>query len=124
METIRIANDLIAMFRQGKFLEAGERYWADDVLSIEPMTGDMARLRGKAAARAKGEWWVGAHEVHGVEIQGPYVNGDQCIIRFVMDLTVRETAKRSTLDELGIYTLKQGKIVEEKFFVTPAYFER
>ncbi|MBS0275091.1 MAG: nuclear transport factor 2 family protein [Proteobacteria bacterium] len=124
METIRIANEMIAMLRQGKFLEAGERFWAEDVLSVEPMTGEMAQLRGKAAAKAKGEWWTRAHDVHGVEIQGPYVNGDQFIVRFIMDLTVRETKQRSKLDELGLYTLRQGKIAEEKFFVTPAYFER
>ena len=51
MTTQDIAHDLVALCREGKFDQAGEKYWADDVLSVEPM-GDNAESRGKAAARA------------------------------------------------------------------------
>jgi len=80
MSTQEIAHDLVALCKQGKFDEAGEKYWADDVVSVEAM-GDMAESHGKQAARAKGEWWAGAHDVHGVEVEGPYVNGDEFAVR-------------------------------------------
>ena len=38
--------------KQGKFAESGEKYWADDVLSVEPM-GDSPESRGIDAARGK-----------------------------------------------------------------------
>jgi hypothetical protein len=60
-----IAADLTALCKAGKFDEAGEKYWADDVVSIEAMPGDMARIAGKAAVRGKGEWWAANNEVHG-----------------------------------------------------------
>ena len=117
MSTQDIATDLVALCRAGKFDEAGEKYWADDVLSVEP-AGDMAETRGKVAVRGKGEWWEGAHTVHAVEIAGPYVNGNQFAVRFTIDQTVKETGERGTMDEIGLYTLKNGKIAEERFFYT------
>jgi hypothetical protein len=62
-----IAADLVALCKAGKFDESGEKYWADDVVSIEAMPGDMARVAGKAAVRGKGEWWAANNEVHGFE---------------------------------------------------------
>jgi len=60
----------------------------------------MARIVGKAGVRGKGERWAANHEVHGAVIEGPYVNGDQ----------------RITMDEVRLYTLKDGLIAEEQFF--------
>jgi ketosteroid isomerase-like protein len=115
MNTQEIAHDLVSLCQQGKFDEAGEKYWADDVLSVEAM-GDDAESHGKAAARAKGEWWSGAHDIHGVEVEGPYVNGDEFAVRFVMDITVKETGQRNKMDEVAFYKLRDGKIAEERFF--------
>ena len=111
-----IAADLVALCKAGKFDEAGEKYWADDVVSVEAMPGDMARLTGKDAARAKGEWWATNHEVHAFEVTGPFVNGDQFAVGFKMDLTPKATGERTTMDEVGLYTVRDGKIAEERFF--------
>ncbi|MFZ2467225.1 MAG: nuclear transport factor 2 family protein [Parvibaculum sedimenti] len=113
--TKTIAEDFVTLCKAGKADEAGERYWADDVLSIEP-SGSMPPARGKEALHKKGEWWEGAHDVHRMDIDGPYVNGNQFIVRFTVDLTVKETGARMKMDETGLYTLKDGKIAEERFF--------
>jgi ketosteroid isomerase-like protein len=110
-----IANDLVAMCKAGQFDESGEKYWADDVVSLEPMPGDMARIQGKAGVRAKGEWWAANHEIHGVQVEGPYVHGDQFVVRFRMELTPKG-GERITMDEVGLYTIRDGKIAEERFF--------
>ena len=115
MKTQDVANDLVALWKQGKFAESGEKYWSDNVLSVEAM-GDNAEMRGKAAARGKGEWWEKAHDVHSVAVEGPYVNGDQFTVRFKMDVTVKDGGKRMTMDEIGLYTIRAGKIAEERFF--------
>tara|TARA_R110002074_G_scaffold47538_4_gene121805 strand:- start:2203 stop:2559 length:357 start_codon:yes stop_codon:yes gene_type:complete len=115
MNTQKIADDLIALCKAGKFDEAGEKYWADDVLSVEP-SGEAAAVRGKQAARDKGESWAGAHDIHSFDVGGPYVNGEQFVVRFTIDQTVKETGNRMTLDEVGLYTVKNGKIAEERFF--------
>jgi ketosteroid isomerase-like protein len=115
MTTQEIAHDLVAMCKEGKFAESGEKYWADDVVSVEAM-GENAESHGKAAARTKGEWWSNTHEVHSATVEGPYVNGDEFTVRFVMDLTNKESGQRMTMDEIALYRLKDGKIAEERFF--------
>ena len=115
MNTQEIAHDLVALCKQGKFDEAGEKYWADDVVSVEAM-GDNAESHGKEAARGKGEWWANNHEVHDTKVEGPYVNGDEFTVRFVMDITDKTNGQRVTMDEVALYRLKDGKIAEERFF--------
>jgi ketosteroid isomerase-like protein len=119
MSVSEVANGLVALCREGKFDEAGEIYWADDVVSIEAMEGDMARLQGKEAVRGKGEWWANAHDVHSSEVGGPYINGDRFAVRFTMDITNKESGQRMTMDEVALYVVKDGKIVEETFFYSP-----
>jgi ketosteroid isomerase-like protein len=114
-KTQQVAEDLVAMCKAGQFDESGEKYWADDVLSVEATPGDMHEIRGKAGVKAKGDWWAANHEIHSVEVEGPYVNGDQFAVRFKMDLTPKGGA-RIQMDEVGVYTVRDGKIAEERFF--------
>lgn len=122
MSTFDVADTLVSLCRQGRFLESGDALWGDDVVSVEPFTGDMATLKGREALRAKGEWWSGAHEVHAVTVSDPYVCGESFLVRFTFDLTVKETGERRTLDEFGVYDVKDGKVVAERFFVPKGYF--
>lgn len=115
MTTADIAKEFTAALKSGKFEDA-ERFWSDDVVSIEAMDGPMKEARGKAAVHAKGEWWTANHEVHKFETSGPFVNGDQFALRFVLDVTPKESGKRMQMDEVGLYTVRNGKIVEERFF--------
>jgi len=115
MSTQEIAHDLVSLCKQGKLDEARDKYWSDDVLSVEAM-GENAESHGKAAAKAKGEWWSTHHDVHGVEVEGPYVNGDDFTVRFIMDVTQKDKGRRIKMDEIALYHLKNGKIVEERFF--------
>jgi ketosteroid isomerase-like protein len=105
----------VALCREGKFEEAGEKYWADDVVSLEAM-GDMAESRGKASVKAKGEWWNSTFEVNETKVEGPYVNGDSFIVRFMMTTTNRESGEKASMDETALYRVKDGKIAEERFF--------
>ena len=115
MNTQEIATAFADLCKAGKFEEAGQQYWSDDIVSCEPMTGDMARLEGRAAVDAKGAWWYANHEIHSVKVEGPYVHGDQFILRFQMDVTPKDGA-RMLMDEMGVYSVAGGKVVEERFF--------
>jgi hypothetical protein len=118
MTVTDIANDLVALCKTGDFATPGEKYWADDVVSVEaggPPGMDPAS-HGKSAAAAKGEWWSNAHTINSTGVEGPWVNGDQFSVRFTMDITVKETGERRVMDEIALYTIKDGKIAEERFF--------
>lgn len=115
MDTKQLAKTFTGLCAEGKFDEAGERFWAANVVSREATSGDAATATGLAAVKKKGEWWVANHEVHGVTVEGPFVHGDRFVVRFTMDITPKGQS-RITMDEVGVYTVEDGKIVEESFF--------
>lgn len=114
MTTQDIAEDFVRLCKAGELDAAGTIYWSPDVVSIEP--GAAPPAHGIDAVKAKGEWWYANHEIHGVDVVGPFVNGDQFIVRFKMDVTPKASGERMQMDEDGLYTLRDGKIVEERFF--------
>ena len=117
MTTQEIADAFAALCKAGQWAEAGEQFWSDDIVSIEAMTGDMAVLKGRAAVKGKGEWWYSNHDIHSAKAEGPYVNGDQFALHFAIDVTFKQTGQRMQMEEFGLYTVRDGKVVEEKFFV-------
>jgi SnoaL-like domain len=116
MTTTELAKDFTELLKQGNDEGAAEKYNADDIVSHEAMEGPMAVCQGKDAVRQKGEWWRQNHELHGASVEGPFVNGNQFAVRLKYDVTPKATGEPVTMDEVGLYTVKDGKIIEERFF--------
>lgn len=116
MNTHDVATAFTDLCKAGKMDEAGTTFWAENVRSIEAYEGPMQIAEGIPALLGKGEWWYGAHDIHSIEVHGPMMNGDQFALRFVMDITAKETGVRQTMDEVALYTVADGKITEERFF--------
>jgi SnoaL-like domain len=115
MTTTETAKAFTEMLKAGDHEGAAKKFNAANIVSLEAMDGPMARVEGAAAVKAKSDWWYGAHEVHKSAATGPYINGDQFAVNFDVDVTVKETGQRMQMQEVGLYTVKDGKIVEEKF---------
>lgn len=115
MNTAELAKAFTDLLRQNNH-DGAAAYNADDIVSYEAMEGPMAVCTGKEAVKAKSEWWNANHEVHGGSVDGPYLNGNQFAVRFKMDITPKATGQRTTMDEVGVYTVKDGKVVEERFY--------
>jgi len=116
MTTREVAEKLVAYVKEGKDNLALEELYADDAVSLEAMEGPMARLEGKDAIRGKHQWWYDNHEFHGGDVQGPYVNGDEFIVQFSMDVTEKATGQRTQMTEAGKFTVRDGKIVQDAFY--------
>lgn len=119
METKQVAEEFTRLCKEGRLEEAGDRFWSDDIVSIEAMDGPMARCSGRKAVDAKGAWWTENHTVHSFATEGPYVNGDQFALQFTMDVTAKagdQAGQRWQMTEVGLYAVRGGKIVEERFF--------
>ena len=121
MSVADIANDLVALCREGKNLEAVDKYYADDIVSVESASGPgmPAEMKGIEAVRGKNEWWLSNHEVHSGEANGPYVGENQFAVEFVLDFTNKPSGKRMQMSEMALYTVKDGKIVHEHFYYNP-----
>ncbi|MHA7818857.1 MAG: SnoaL-like domain-containing protein [Erythrobacter sp.] len=113
MDTTQIARDFVKLLIED-YTEGYQAYWSDDIVSLEPRGGEEARCEGREALFAKHAWWDANAEMHSISLDGPYVHGDQFAIRFTMDVTM--DGERIKTSEIGLYTLKDGKIVEERFF--------
>ncbi len=121
MEPLQIGQRLVELCKQGKNLDAVEEFYDEDVVSVEAQApeGMPATTRGIAAVRGKHDWWTKNHEVHGGDARGPFVNGERFAVLFHHDVTPKIGAakgKRSTMDEIALYTVRDGKIVHEAFF--------
>ena len=53
MNTRELAKAFTDMCAKGELEAAGKKFWSDDIVSREPMTGDMAELRGRKAVEEK-----------------------------------------------------------------------
>jgi hypothetical protein len=115
MDTKQVAKLFTDLCAKGEFDAAGQKFWSDDVVSLEPMTGDMARVEGRKGVLGKGEWWYANHTVHDTKTEGPYVHGNQFAVRFYLDVTPKG-GQRTKMEEIALYTVANGKIVEERFF--------
>jgi ketosteroid isomerase-like protein len=115
MSVETVAKEFYAHCQAGKYDEA-EKLWSEDVVSLEASEGPMRETRGRAAAHAKGEWWYQNNEIHSAAVSGPYIHGDQFALRFEIDFTSKADGERKKMDEVALYSVKNGKIVEERFF--------
>jgi ketosteroid isomerase-like protein len=113
-----IANKLVNLCKQGKNDEALNTLYADDAVSVEAgMPPGMDPVaKGKAAIKAKGDWWLDNHEVHSAAVTGPWPHGELFIVGFQYDVTNKPSKQRFKMDEMALYTIKNGKIVREEFF--------
>ena len=117
MTTVEIANKLVELCKQGKHHEAKALY-ADDAVSVEAFAppGMDRTSTGLAAIRAKGEWWNANHEIHSAMVAGPWPFDDRFIVGFKFEVTHKPSGRRLTMEEMALYTIRDGKIVREEFF--------
>jgi hypothetical protein len=118
MTTMEIGKELVALCRMGKNQEAIDRFYSPNIESVEPvaMPGIGQTQKGIQAIKGKNQWWVDNHQIHESTVEGPYPHGDRFILRFKYDVTPKQSGKRMTVDETGLYTVQNGKVVKEEFF--------
>jgi ketosteroid isomerase-like protein len=113
-----VANELVILCRAGRNLEAIDRLYAADIVSIEPVGSEQmpAEMRGRDAIRRKNEWWFDTYEVHRADVHGPYVGEHQFAVSYDFDATDKATGQRTAMTEMALYTVQEGRIVREQFF--------
>jgi len=120
MSTLELGKTYVALCKEGKTEECLSTLFAADAVSVEagaPPGGDRTAT-GLEALRAKSKWWMDNHEVHKAEVTGPYPHDDRFAVHFTYDITNKPSRRRMTMDEVGLFTVADGKIVKEEFFYT------
>ena len=108
---------LVALCREGRFVDAVKTLYADDVVSVEAADyqGLGREMRGKEAVLRKNVDWLDANEVHGASVTGPFVGSDKFAVLYSFDSTRRTSRERVQFTEIAVYTVVDGKIVHEEF---------
>lgn len=118
MSNQEIAARLVEMCKAGQLEEAARELYAGNIVSIEGAAmGDIpARVEGLDGVLEKGAWWTANHEVHGMQVSGPFIGhrDDQFAVKFDMEVTPKG-GERIQMSEVALYTTKDGKIVQEEF---------
>jgi ketosteroid isomerase-like protein len=113
MTTEEIAKQVVHFTTKQAWREAVDALYAQDIVSVE--ADNSPEMRGLEAIYGKIDWWTKAMEVHDCKVSGPFVAHDRFVVQYDMDLTDRESGKRFQMSEVGVYTVKDGKIVREEF---------
>lgn len=119
--TQKVAQRLTDLCATGKNLDAINELYADNARHVEVMEGPgCARItEGKRSLLEKAEKFARTTTVHGASCGKPIVNGDQFVCDMSLDCTCSEgpmAGQRMNMKETALYTVKNGKITEGKFF--------
>jgi hypothetical protein len=116
--TAAVAAELVTLCRAGRNLDAIEQLYSPNIRSIEPVGSEQmpAEMQGLDAVRAKNQWWFDNHEIHRAEVNGPFVGDNQFAVQYSYDVTFKPTGQRSDGTEMALYSVEDGRIVQERFF--------
>ncbi len=112
-----IGASLVEMFNRGQLREIEEMWWSPRITSIEGMG---QAWDGRAAVEGKNAWWAQTNRMASGSAEGPYVGATGFSVKFHLEVEDKNTGQRTIMDEIGVYTVKDGKIVQEEFMYGPS----
>ncbi|MBO9447285.1 nuclear transport factor 2 family protein [Ruegeria sp. R14_0] len=122
-DLIEIGKTFVQALRDRRGLASVDELYAQDAQSIEAVVPPVRQFRitkGREAIKGKREDWLATHDIQELDIDGPYVHPPNRFgVRFKAEVTHKETGERMTLREIAVYSVAEGKIVLEEFFMMP-----
>jgi hypothetical protein len=116
--TATVAQELVALCREGRNLDAIEKLYSPNIVSVESVaTPNLPQeMTGIEAIRGKNVWWIENNDIHDARVHGPFVGENQFAVHYEFETTFKPTGQRSRMAEMALYTVEDGKIVREQFF--------
>ncbi len=94
-----------------------DKHWHPEFVSVE---GDGMDFKGRPAVEEKHRQWAETVTCHAVKAHGPYATPNGFCIRYELDAEAKDGSwPRMQMDEIGVYTIEDGKVVREEFFGRP-----
>lgn len=121
MDLKTMADTLVTACRTQQEASLLADHYHPDAVSVEAadFSGMGRETKGLEGIRGKHAWWDANFEVHGGEVGGPFLHGDdKFAVTFTMECTEKATGERMDMKEVAIYTVADGKIVREEFYGT------
>jgi ketosteroid isomerase-like protein len=121
MNAKEVGKKLVDYVNRGETHRALDELYSKDIVSVEAAGNpDMpAEMRGIDKIRGKNNWWFENNELHSSKAIGPFPHNDRFAVNYNFDVTPKAgpmAGKRFQMNEVAVYTVKDGKIVREEFF--------
>ena len=121
MTTKDVARKLVEFCSQGQFENAVKELYSPIIVSIEPDGAPVEEVRGLEEVIQKGQNFNSMVEAfHGMEVSDPVVADQFFSCSIKMEVTCKG-APRTTMEEICLYQVDNGKIIREEFFFTPMH---
>jgi hypothetical protein len=119
MDTEAVARRLVELCRAAQYEQAQRELYAEDAVSIEPAwapAGSLGNAKGLPAIFEKSRKFAeGLEAVHSAGCSDPVIAADWFSVAMTLDATFKGMG-RSTIEEICVYRVRDGKIVHEQFF--------
>ncbi len=121
MSAKEIGQKLVNFCNAGTPERAVTELYAESIVSIEPPSETDTQdsggvVEGMPALLEKHAWWDTNFDVHQSSAEGPYLgrNDNEFVVKFTLDATPLG-GERQHMEEVGIYTVDNGRVVREEF---------
>jgi ketosteroid isomerase-like protein len=122
-DLVKLGQVLVQAMRDRRGIAHVDDIYAENAESVEavvPPGRDVRIVRGRGAIKAKREDWVATHDIQKLDADGPYIHPpNRFAVRFEAEVTQKATGRQMTLREIAVYSVEEGKIVREEFFMLP-----
>ncbi len=118
MKLEAVAEELVKGVRENRAKANLDTLYAKNAVSVEAMDmGQGREAKGRDAIRAKHDWWESNMEMLGGSVEGPFpFPPDKFAVYYTMKTRNKQTGDEGEGKEVGVYHVKDGKIVREEFF--------
>ena len=114
LSPLEVATQVVALLREGRTDEV-ERLWLDELVESVEGVGASLAWRGKPAVLEKYRNWEADHDIHEMKVEGPWVGASGFAVKYQVDVSQRSTGQRHKMEEIAVYTIRDGKITREEF---------
>lgn len=116
MPSRAVVQAFVSMIEQGQFLEALDRFYAEDMTAQEnnlpPRVGRAAQVANEKAALARMRFVR-------IQAESVLVDGDRVAIHYLFEMTTAK-GEQLKLDEIAYQCWRGDQIVSERYFYDPA----
>jgi len=110
---------LVELCRQGKFEEAVKELYAPNIVSIEPNGSREQITKGfEAVSKKTRDFMEKLKEMNSNEISDPLVADNFFCVAMKINARLEGMPEAMQMDEICVYHVLDGKIVQENFFHT------
>jgi hypothetical protein len=116
MTTQEVADKFHEYMQQGAFDKIYGELYSPEATSAEAPGSDWGTAKGMEEIAEKGKkWGENVEAMHGGTTDAPIVAGNYFTCYMTMDYTPKG-GERTNMEEIGLYGVKDGKIISEQFF--------